>query len=373
LGLQEEAPAAPQVMASDMAAPACGCEVACGCNSCCNCYLFGDGEAWELMSGDNCHGLKIGGWMQAGYHSHATPLSSVYGEGLSFNDVPHQVNLHQAWLYAEKALDDTDCAWDWGYRVDFLYGTDAQKTQAFGGPGWDNDWDHGVYGFALPQAYLEFGRGDLSVKVGHFYTLIGYEVVPAPDNFFYSHSLTMFNSEPFTHTGFVATYGLTDDIELYGGWTAGWDTGFEQFNDGSSFLGGMSLTLTDEASLTYIVTAGNLGWRGDDAYTHSVVLNVAVTDKLTYVLQNDIVDVDSTGEYDKGFNQYLLYAVSDCVGLGARLEWWEDDGDEYTEVTFGANLRPSANLVFRPEIRFDGGDSNAENETTFGVDAILTF
>jgi hypothetical protein len=57
----------------------------------------------------------------------------------------------------------------------------------------------------MPQAYVEtnlpIGKG-LSVKVGHFYTLLGYEVVTAPDNFFYSHSYSMQYGEPFTHWGY---------------------------------------------------------------------------------------------------------------------------------------------------------------------------
>ncbi len=34
-----------------------------------------------------------------------------------------------------------------------LYGVDAQKTQAFGNNNgsWDNSFDHGVYGWAIPQ------------------------------------------------------------------------------------------------------------------------------------------------------------------------------------------------------------------------------
>ena len=55
----------------------------------------------------------------------------------------------------------------------------------------------------MPQAYAEVGYNDLTVKVGHFYTIIGYEVVPAPDNFFYSHAYTMQYGEPFTHTGML--------------------------------------------------------------------------------------------------------------------------------------------------------------------------
>ncbi len=96
------------------------------------------------------------------------------------------------------------CGFDIGGRIDYIYGTDGPDTQAFGidNDHWDNGWDNGNdYGSAIPQLYMEAGYGDLSVKVGHFYTIIGYEVVQAPDNFFYSHAYTMYNSEPFTHTG----------------------------------------------------------------------------------------------------------------------------------------------------------------------------
>ena len=65
-----------------------------------------------------------------------------------------------------------------------MYGTDGYDTQAFGNdPGeWDfqNGFDHGRYAFAIPQLYGVLEKGDLSIKFGHFFTLVGYEVVPAP-------------------------------------------------------------------------------------------------------------------------------------------------------------------------------------------------
>ena len=147
-----------------------------------------------------------------------------------------------------------------------MYGVDGPDTQAFGNnPGvWDLDpafTRGGKYGWALPQLYGEVAMGDLSVKIGHFYTLVGYEVVPAPQNFFYSHSIMMYNTEPFTHTGAIATYEMNDCTTLYGGWTAGWDTGFDQFGDGSTFLGGFSRNINEDASFTYITTFGDLGER----------------------------------------------------------------------------------------------------------------
>jgi hypothetical protein len=358
------------------AAPTCGCGGG-GCDSCCSsggldlgfgcCDL---GEPWTLF-GENCRGINVGGHLQFGYHNKA---SNVPGQ---FNDSPGNVNMHQMWLYAEKAADGGDCCWDFGWRVDAVYGIDGANTQAFGNnPGvWDfaNGFDHGNYGFAIPQAYVEADRGDLNIKAGHFYTLAGYEVVPATGNFFYSHSFTMVNSEPFTHTGVLATYSANDCLDLYAGWTAGWDTGFDQLGNGSSFLGGFSYALNDNAQLTYITTFGDLGWN-DDGYSHSIVLDTQLSDDLNYVLQSDFVDTD-TGTDQIGINQYLIYGLSDCLGVGGRFEWWKNNGVSAYEVTGGLNYKPTANITVRPEVRheFGFGAAGPGDQTIFGIDAYLTF
>ena len=360
------------------------------------------GDPWTIKGAVdpcNCCGVDFGGWTQFGYHSDRARLSVVDNDALAFNDHPDRVNLHQQWFWFEKVAEAPCCGWDWGFRADIMYGTDAAKTQAFGNPAgtWDfqNGWDEGGgYGWAMPQLYGEIAFGDWSVIAGHFYTLIGYEVVTAPDNFFYSHALTMFNSEPFTHTGVLATYSGFENVEVYGGWTAGWDTGFEQSNDGSSFLGGFSTNLTDDIAFTYITTAGNFGARssGESGYSHSLVFDVALTDNLNYVLQSDLVGIDSnngavTSNDQVGINQYLFYTMNDCWAAGARLEWWRTDGFDYHEATVGLNYRPHANIVIRPEFRYDWTSSdaaaqnadaslmtnNAYNTTGFGIDAILTY
>lgn len=205
-----------------------------------------------------------------------------------------------------------------------------------------------------------------------------------PGNFFYSHSLTMFNSEPFTHTGALATYAVNDNLKVYGGWTLGWDTGFRQFNGGSSWLGGFAYSLGDNITFTYISTAGNFGWRGKDAYSHSIVVDASLTEKLNYVLQSDFLQVnDQTTSYaelspgdreeDIGINQYLFYSLNDCWRVGTRMEWWKYDGNSYYEWTAGLNYRPMANLVFRPEIRHDWQPFKQFDQTTFGIDAVLIY
>jgi Putative beta-barrel porin-2, OmpL-like. bbp2 len=341
-----------------------------------------------------CSDYNYGGWVALGYYTDPTRFSTVSGDGLAFNDYPDHLNLTQAWVYFEKVASASACCADYGYRFDMLYGTDAQKTQAFGNPinsfgtpdGWDNPWDDGVYGWAIPQLYGEVAYGDWSVKAGHFFTTIGYEVVPAPDNFFFSHALTMFNAEPFTHTGVLATYSGMDKVTVYGGWTLGWDTGFDQFGSGSSWLGGVSVAATDDVTFTYMSTAGNLGWRSNDqdGYSQSLVGDVTMSDNVEYVIQSDYVQTQS-GFYAIGVNQYLFYTVSDCLKAGGRFEWFKtdnfspNDSVSYYEATLGVNYKPHANVVVRPEVRWDW--TNAENtinipnydETVFAIDAIFTF
>ena len=214
---------------------------------------------------------------------------------------------------------------------------------------------------------------------------MGYEVVTAPDNFFFSHALTMYYGEPFTHTGAVATYTGLEGVEIFGGWTAGWDTGFDQFNGGSNFLGGLSVQATDWAKIIYTATAGDLGWIGE-GYSHSVVGDFTVTEKLKYIFQTDFVDADQKAgaEYETvGVNQYLIYDLTEMVSVGGRAEWFRANSTDYYDLTAGVNIDLLPNLTLRPEFRYqfspevEDGEPNTigipVDQAAFAVDAVLTF
>lgn len=337
---------------------------------------------WSLFNFEN---LNVGGWFQGGYHSESNDL---------FNSQPDDFNLHQGWLFVERVAEAQDGRLGFGFRFDGMYGIDANDTQAFGNNPGRFDLDDsfqrgGGYGFAIPQLYGEVAGENWSVKIGHFYTLIGYEVVTAPDNFFYSHAITMYNSEPFTHTGAIGTFNVSDDTTIYAGWTAGWDTGFDQFGNGSNFLGGISTALTDATTMTYITTIGDFGARGSDAYSHSFVFDTAVTDKFNWVLQSDLLRVQETGEDNVGINQYFLYDINDNLAFGTRVEWWKGDtltgyaphggvlpaegSHSYYDVTFGLNIKPSQNLIIRPEYRYDWSPALDYEQGYFGMDIIALY
>ena len=100
----------------------------------------------------------------------------------------------------------------------------------------------------------------LNVKFGHFYTLIGYEVVPAIGNFFYTHAYTMQYGEPFTHTGVLTTWVPNDQLTIIGGITNGWDNwddglettivnqNYANYNSNASFLGAVTFSSSDGTS-----------------------------------------------------------------------------------------------------------------------------
>jgi hypothetical protein len=354
------------------------------------------------MFPENCSGFRAGGWVSFGGYGNEynTPTNGTLG----FNNVADGFTMNQLWGFMEKTVNTGGCGWDIGGRVDYVFGVDGPDVQAFGDVGWDNSWDTARdYGSAIPQLYGEIGINDWTIKAGHFFTTIGYEVAQAPDNFFYSHSYAFFYGEPLTHTGALATYNGLHNWTFYGGWTAGWDTGFNNSGDAQTFLGGAAYNLCQDVTLTYMVSAGDWGTiNGGDIYMHSIVMELALTENFTWLIQNNLgvqsglqqVRQQQVGDNRwGGINQYLLYDINDCWGLGMRIEWFNDrDGSRgigpagnYYNCTAGVNWRPHANFVFRPELRVDwfGGQAAAGNlpfdggqrdeQVSGGFDMIYTF
>ena len=346
------------------------------------------------MISDPICGVNIGGWTSVGYHSARNPNS--------FN-TRDRIQLGQQWLYAEKIADGSEGI-GLGGRVDYVYGTDGPDTQSFGIPNnhWDNPWDNGgQYGSAMPQLYGEVAMGDLSVKVGHFYTIIGNEVVQATGNFFYSRQFTFYNAEPFTHTGALTTYNVDSDTQLYNGYVMGWDSGFE--DNGDAYIGGMKKKLSDNVTFLYTTALGRFGdnnGTGERGGIHSGIMTATLTEKLTYISQTDVVYTrNSAGGVQRntyGNINYLIYKLNDCVSWGNRFEWFNFDGAQFVSTnpnpavnarnnnnlnfTTGINYRANANLMFRPEVRwvwdrerFGFNENNASSQAAVGGDILFTF
>ena len=95
-----------------------------------------------------------------------------------------------------------------------MYGSDWRYGECYGLET-NLDAPNHLYGFIMPQFYLEVGYNDLTVKIGHYAPSIGYEVVAAPGNFFYSHSYALGYSEPVLVTGVSGRLQAQRRLELH--------------------------------------------------------------------------------------------------------------------------------------------------------------
>ena len=81
---------------------------------------------------------------------------------------------------------------------------------------------------------------------------------------------------------------------------------------------------------------------------------------------------------------YLFYTINDCWKAGLRAEWWRSNqvtgqDNSFYELTGGVNYKYTANLIVRPEVRYDWSEGDLTNgqisydRVEFGIDAIMTY
>ncbi len=350
-------------------------------------------------------GFFVDAWLSQGFTGNTASPASRFNSPLMFNDRANEYQMNQLYLALGREVATGYDTWDIGGRLDLLYGTDYLFVQSLGletrrdgrqrwnssqGPRADlagNPDSAALYGLAMPQLYAEVyapvAEG-LRVKLGHFYTVLGYESPMAPENFFYSHSYAMQFGEPKTHTGMLASLGLNPHLTIHGGFTRGWDV-WEDGNNIISFLGGISRTSWDgRGSLALVVHSGNerrppdepgeVG-RLDNRTVYSLVWSRQFSDRFTYILQHDL-GVESRATLQTpprnatwyGLNQYFLCDLTETTTLGLRFEWFRDsehtrvfpirqllpvEGQDYFNFTVGLNWRPTTWMTVRPEVRWD--------------------
>ena len=349
-------------------------------------------------------GMAVGGWLSMGVtYNNYSPANHSNGT-VTFNDRSSEFQLNQLNLFVERFVDKEAKKWSIGGRVDFMWGTDSRFTQATG------NWDENLitqatylyYDIALPQAYVEvatpFVRG-ATVKIGHFYTILGQEVVQSPNNFFYSHAYAMQYGEPFTHTGVLASYPANTNFLVYFGAVTGPHgkaDNFDKHLGNWNFLGGVNWASDDAgSSLAAMLTSGNTDDAGSPNRTiATLVLNHNLTEKLHYIAQFDVgsqagAAVDGGTAQWYGLNQYLIYAVTDRFSAGLRGEWFRDQNGfrvtgipaSYYETTLGFNWKPKPWLLLRTEARYDWTDGperifdehRRSSQLTIGTNAAVNF
>lgn len=337
--------------------------------------------------------LELGGWINGG-----ATFNPSQGDGYNgpviFADQANQFQLNQFNVFVQRSVVSTGDTWDFGARVDFMFGTDPIYTQAFGVPTFDvnsgepldrSNWDLDLccsssrtYGIALPQTYLEvyapIGNG-LNVKAGHFYTPTGFETVTAPDNFFYTRAYTLNAGEPFTHSGLLANYTVNKNWSILGGAitgsaTGGWDGGLDKQLENWDGLAGFTWTSDNLAtSFHFSGTYGETSTRSSEHWGfYNIVIKHKITPKTLLVLHHIYGFAGGVLLNNSKYNNvvkdaewmsvvtHLYYDLTDNLSVGIRGEWFRDSDGFRNPSPF--RIAAATNVVNGVATSFAGNINN---------------
>jgi len=334
-------------------------------------------------------------------------------------DVPgnmDRINLDVVKLTIEKPLDEGD--WSAGYKVDLLFGPDANifGTSSVLGSGNQSD-------FTIKQAYVNLQTpigNDLTVKVGVFDTIIGYEVMESPNNPNFSRSYAYY-IEPFQHTGALLSYALTDWLSLNAGIANAWDTrinanpyykGQPEELGIQTFMGSLAITVPESAGFLSGTTVyggivsglGSQQVQGFDATTGDAITdggrrnsyyagatiptpleNLSVGLAYDYRTSEayNAVTGNNGDQWAQTLGGYLSYKLTEQLKLNLRGEWakgtagtWAatpgtlgpQESEELLGVTTTLDISIWANVLARIEFRWDNDLANTRAFGSTGID-----
>ena len=368
--------------------------------------------------------FKISGWIDTGITFNPASPPDNQNFGRFFDDRANEPLLNQLVINFERALAPQRGEFDWGFKLQFMYGSDARFIHSLGL--FSDTAATSIVQPDLVEAYLNLhfpivSEGGLDLKLGKFVTLEGAETIDPRTNFFYSHTYIFTFGIPFNHTGALATFHATKWLDVMAGVTRGVNTSIEDNNDSLAFHGGIGLNFNEGkivvAASTHIgpETPNN---NHDFRYLNTITTTWKITDKLTSItdLNYALDEVSDAQAY--GIAQYFTYAINSWLTVGIRGEiFWDDDGfyvvsfanthdpmralegeptidprtvgggkTTYGAITAGINIKPPmpkplAGLAIRPEVRYDRSlnntrpfnNSSDHDQFTAGIDFIFGF
>lgn len=382
--------------------------------------------------------VQLYGWIQNSITGNPGNPKNRFNNGVNPNYLANQWMGNQYYLVAENALEQSDEI-NFGFRVDSLFGYDA-------------NWNHmvGVLNNAFPNPYFAgwdpaqfYGEvhlpilteGGVDVKFGRWYTLHGYEVVPATGRPLLSVPYMFNYGQPFTHSGLMTTWHVNDQLNVYNGAITGWDRFFNaDYKWG--YMGGYAWTSKDEKfNITgiYSITHGqfpsffnentpsypwgqawagyrpgqnNIYYQGSWRNFFTTVASYKWNDKLTQIVESDqgfensVAGIGPTGQAGYvpdntpaknvtwfSFGNWYLYEFNEkLTGVWRSEVFWDPSGgrtgvqNNYYAQTLGLIYKPYDWLWIRPEVRYDWSqfkpfyiDDTQKKQFTFGFDVILVF
>ena len=344
--------------------------------------------------------LNFSGWIDGSFTASSARSSN---RPMGWNDEANEFLFQQIFFRLEKSLNTDDHAPSFGWRSDWLYGSDYFYTRTQRPIFYNsNRPDH--YGWDpvefFAQAYLPLAAG-LDLKVGRFFAPFNKDTVEAISTPSVSRTYTFINS-PYTATGGLATLNLNKQWSVAAGAVLGNDLFISEGNEGR-FLGYLVYQSSDQVdswkigmmlgrgSYNQALAIDNenivdLLWdhRINNNWTYSFEAlygyenGVARPGKLNYLGQPTI----GTGQI-LGITNYLFYQISEKVTAMGRIELFDDFQGFRTQYeglyvvpAVGLTFRPAKNMLIRPELRYDyNGESRPfegqHHLFTASIDVIL--
>ncbi len=292
---------------------------------------------------------QFGGHVAVSYNYNIRDPKSKNNSLRLFDDRADQFDINQAEFYLEKPTTEASPI---GFGVDVLLGRDAKKIHSTGLGIDSGDDPTKTEPFDLTQAYVTYkvpiGRG-LDMKAGKFVTLHGAEVIRRTGNFNISRSMAFAYAIPFTHTGLMGTYSVTDWLSTTLGIVNGWDN-TDDNNRGKSFHG--MATVTPPFLKDFTLTLGGT-WgaefdgkegpkRGllDLIATYKPITPLTLTLNYDYGRQGEAFEDNGPSAVWHAVAAYAVYDLTDRLSVGVRGEYFKDqDGYRLPGAAPGKELQ----------------------------------
>jgi hypothetical protein len=363
------------------------------------------------------NGIHLSAQIDAGIMGNPAGPADGLNFGQLFTDHANQVQLNQLLLTANKPLDPKNSDYQWGFKLQFMYGSDARYTQFLGEL---NRVDPNArYQLDVVEANVQahvpwLTEGGIDLKVGQYPTPLGYETIDPSTNPFYSHSYIFQFGLPFKHTGALAITHVNDLLDVYSGIDTGSNTTFGPLGENNGAIGGiggfnltllggnltiLALTHFGPEDATRALSPRGVNANGQWRFYNDILATWKASERLALVTEANLVrdGFGVAGKPANGFGvaQYGSYVLADTLNLNARLEYWRDDNNFFvasfpsnsgpvmlqqgftvpflhtapgSNTTYGAMTlgvtwkpelpRPVSGLLVRPEIRWDHAFTN---------------
>ena len=188
-----------------------------------------DTQTYPLMQAinQNRSRIKIYGWFNGGFNVSTSNRGNGANSPAAYYYTPNRLVPDQQVLYIERLPNTVQTKhFDWGFRVAQLYGQDYRYTTAKGVFSNQLLVSNHRSGYDPVMYYLDLyfpkvAKG-MNVRIGRYISLPDIEAQLAPNNYTYSHSV-LYTIDPYTQTGIVATFKLSDHWLI--------QTGFSDGND----------------------------------------------------------------------------------------------------------------------------------------------